>query len=168
MSIKRRQALRNSTFALSGAVLAPQLVKAETAASKPRAQNNGLYPLKVGAFEVTVLNDGFFKTNPARLATNLSEAELNEFVKANHLGSGTGHAGDCDARVVVGAEHLLDAPARDLRTARCASIPGKDDAVRVPEGHDGGAVGELELGSLVFRVLDRCQTGALGRARAPE
>ena len=88
MLITRRQALRNSTFALSGAVLAPQLAKAETAASKPRAQNNGLYPLRVGAFEVTVLNDGFFKSNPARLATNLSEAELKEFVKANHLGSG--------------------------------------------------------------------------------
>ena len=34
MLITRRQALRNSTFALGGAVLAPQLAKAETAASK--------------------------------------------------------------------------------------------------------------------------------------
>ncbi len=34
MLITRRQALRNSTFALGGAVLAPQLAKAETAAPK--------------------------------------------------------------------------------------------------------------------------------------
>ena len=59
MHITRRQALCNSTLALSGAVLAPKLAKTETAASKPRAQNTA-YRLKVGAFEVTVLNDGFF------------------------------------------------------------------------------------------------------------
>ena len=49
MLITRRQALRNSTFALAGAVLAPQLAQAETAASKPLGQNAGFYRLKVGA-----------------------------------------------------------------------------------------------------------------------
>ncbi|MEH2504036.1 glyoxylase-like metal-dependent hydrolase (beta-lactamase superfamily II) [Bradyrhizobium sp. AZCC 1578] len=89
MLITRRQALRNSTFALSGAVLAPKIAKAETAASKPQAQNPGMYRLEVGAFEVTVLNDGFFTLPSAMLATNLAEAELKEFVKANHLGTDT-------------------------------------------------------------------------------
>ena len=88
MLITRRQALCNSTLALSGAMLAPKLAKAETAASKPRAQNP-VYRLKVGAFEVTVLNDGFFTLPSAMLATNLAEAELKEFVKANHLATDT-------------------------------------------------------------------------------
>jgi glyoxylase-like metal-dependent hydrolase (beta-lactamase superfamily II) len=89
MLITRRQALRNSTFALGGATLAPQLAKAETAASKPSGQNAGFYRLTVGAFEVTVLNDGFFTLPSTLLATNLAEAELKEFVKANYLGADT-------------------------------------------------------------------------------
>ena len=89
MLITRRQALRNSTFALGGAVLAPQLAQAETAASKPSGQNAGIYRLKLGAFEVTVLSDGFFTLPSTLLATNLAEAELKEFVKANHLGADT-------------------------------------------------------------------------------
>jgi glyoxylase-like metal-dependent hydrolase (beta-lactamase superfamily II) len=89
MLITRRQALRNSTFALGGAVLAPQLAKAETAASKPSGQNAGIYRLKLGAFEVTVLSDGSFTLPSPLLATNLAEAELKEFVKANHIGADT-------------------------------------------------------------------------------
>jgi hypothetical protein len=38
MLITRRQALRNSTFALGGAVLAPQLAKAETAVIRPGSE----------------------------------------------------------------------------------------------------------------------------------
>jgi glyoxylase-like metal-dependent hydrolase (beta-lactamase superfamily II) len=89
MLITRRQALRNSTFALGGAVLAPQLAQAETAASKPSGQNAGIYRLKLGAFEVTVLSDGSFTLPSPLLATNLAEAELKEFVKANHIGGDT-------------------------------------------------------------------------------
>jgi glyoxylase-like metal-dependent hydrolase (beta-lactamase superfamily II) len=89
MLITRRQALCNSTFALGGAVLAPQLAKAETAGSKPSGQNAGIYRLKLGAFEVTVLSDGSFTLPSPLLATNLAEAELKEFVKANHIGTDT-------------------------------------------------------------------------------
>ena len=89
MLITRRQALRNSTFALGGAVVASQLAKAETAASKPSGQNAGIYRLKLGAFEVTVLSDGSFTLPSPLLATNLAEAELKEFVKANHIGADT-------------------------------------------------------------------------------
>ena len=89
MLITRRQALRDSAFALGGAVAASQFAKAETAASKPSGQNAGFYRLSVGAFEVTVLNDGFFTLPITLLATNLAEAELKEFAKANYLGADT-------------------------------------------------------------------------------
>jgi glyoxylase-like metal-dependent hydrolase (beta-lactamase superfamily II) len=89
MFITRRQALRNSAFALGGAVLAPQLATADTIAAKPPGQNAGIYRLKLGAFEVTVLSDGSFTLPSPLLATNLAEAELKEFVKANHIGADT-------------------------------------------------------------------------------
>src|SRR5437762_14232234 len=87
MLITRRQALRDSTFALGGTVMASQLARAET--SKPSGQNAGIYRLKLGAFEVTVLSDGSFTLPSPLLATNLAEAELKEFVKANHIGGDT-------------------------------------------------------------------------------
>jgi glyoxylase-like metal-dependent hydrolase (beta-lactamase superfamily II) len=89
MLITRRRALRDSTFALGGTVVTSQLAKTETAASKPSGQNAGFYRLKVGAFEVTVLSDGSFLLPSPLLATNLAEAELKEFVKANHIGDDT-------------------------------------------------------------------------------
>jgi hypothetical protein len=82
--ITRRQALRDSTFALGGTVVTSQLAKAETS-----GQNAGFYRLKVGAFEVTVLSDGSFSAPSPLLATNLAEADLKEFVKANHIGADT-------------------------------------------------------------------------------
>ena len=84
MVITRRQALRSSAFALGGAVVDPQFAKAETTASKPPGQNAGIYRLRLGAFEITVLSDGSFTLPSPLLATNLAEAELKEFVKANH------------------------------------------------------------------------------------
>ena len=89
MVITRRQALRSSAFALGGAVVDLQFAKAETAASKPSGQNAGIYRLRLGAFEVTVLSDGSFTLPSPLLATNLAEAELKEFVKANHIGADT-------------------------------------------------------------------------------
>ena len=111
MHITRRQALCNSTLALSGAVLAPKLAKAETAASKPRAQNPA-YRLKVGAFEVTVLNDGFFTLPSAMLATNLAEAELKEYVMANHLATDTVGAQMNVVLVNAGDRRVLIDPGR--------------------------------------------------------
>jgi glyoxylase-like metal-dependent hydrolase (beta-lactamase superfamily II) len=87
MLITRRQALRDSTFALGGTVMASQLARAET--SKPSDQNAGIYRLKLGAFEITVLSDGSFTLPSPLLATNLAEPELKEFVRANHLGADT-------------------------------------------------------------------------------
>jgi glyoxylase-like metal-dependent hydrolase (beta-lactamase superfamily II) len=89
MVITRRQALRSSAFALGGAVVDLQFAKAETAASKPSGQNVGIYRLRLGSFEVTVLSDGSFTLPSPLLATNLAEAELKEFVKANHIGADT-------------------------------------------------------------------------------
>jgi glyoxylase-like metal-dependent hydrolase (beta-lactamase superfamily II) len=89
MVITRRQALRSSAFALGGAVVDPQFAKAETTASKPPGQNAGIYRLRLGAFEITVLSDGSFTLPSPLLATNLAEAELKEFVKANHIGADT-------------------------------------------------------------------------------
>ena len=63
--------------------------KGDTAAAKPLGQNAGIYRLRVGAFEVTVLDDGFFTLPSPMLATNLADAVLKEFVKANHLGADT-------------------------------------------------------------------------------
>jgi hypothetical protein len=65
MLITRRGTICNSAFALGRAVLAPQFAKADTAAAKPLGQNAGIYRLRVGAFEVTVLNDGFFTRSGA-------------------------------------------------------------------------------------------------------
>jgi hypothetical protein len=81
MVITRRQALRSSAFALGGAVVDPQFAKAETTASKPPGQNAGIYRLRLGAFEITVLSDGSFTLPSPLLATNLAEAELKEFVR---------------------------------------------------------------------------------------
>jgi glyoxylase-like metal-dependent hydrolase (beta-lactamase superfamily II) len=89
MVITRRQALRSSAVAIGGAVVDPQFVKAETTASKPPGQNAGIYRLRLGAFEITVLSDGSFTLPSPLLATNLAEAELKEFVKANHIGADT-------------------------------------------------------------------------------
>jgi glyoxylase-like metal-dependent hydrolase (beta-lactamase superfamily II) len=89
MVITRRQALQSSAFALGSTVVNPQFAKAETAASKPSVQNAGIYRLRLGAFEVTVLSDGSFTLPTPLLATNLAEAELKEFVKANHIGADT-------------------------------------------------------------------------------
>jgi glyoxylase-like metal-dependent hydrolase (beta-lactamase superfamily II) len=89
MLITRRETICNSVFALGGVVLAPQSAKADTAAAKPLGQNAGIYRLRVGAFEVTVFNDGFFTLPSPMLATNLADAVLKEFVKANHLGADT-------------------------------------------------------------------------------
>jgi glyoxylase-like metal-dependent hydrolase (beta-lactamase superfamily II) len=89
MVITRRHALRSSAFALGGAVVDLQFATAETAASKPSGQNAGIYRFRLGAFEVTVLSDGFFTLPSPLLATNLAEAELKEFVKANHIGADT-------------------------------------------------------------------------------
>jgi glyoxylase-like metal-dependent hydrolase (beta-lactamase superfamily II) len=89
MVITRRQALRNSAFALGGAVVDPQFAKAETAASKPLGQNAGIYRLKLGTFEITVLSDGSFTLPSPLLATNLTEAERKEFMKANYIGADT-------------------------------------------------------------------------------
>ena len=90
MVITRRQALRNSAFALGGAVVSPQIASAQTAAaSKQSGQNAGIYRLRLGAFEVTVLSDGLFTLPSTLLATNLTEAGLKEFVKANYIGADT-------------------------------------------------------------------------------
>jgi glyoxylase-like metal-dependent hydrolase (beta-lactamase superfamily II) len=57
--------------------------------SKPPGQNVGIYRLRLGAFEVTVLSDGSFTLPTPLLATNLEEAKLKEFVTANHIGADT-------------------------------------------------------------------------------
>lgn len=89
MVITRRQALQNSAFALGGTVVNPQFARAQTAASKPSGQNAAIYRLRLGAFEVTALSDGSFALPSALLATNLTEAELKEFIKANYIGTDT-------------------------------------------------------------------------------
>lgn len=89
MRVTRRQVLRDGTVALGSAAMASRLANAESAASKSSGQNAGFYRLKIGAFTVTVLSDGFFTLPSTLLATNLAEAELKEFVKANHLGADT-------------------------------------------------------------------------------
>ena len=47
MLITRRQALRNSTFALGGVVLAPRLANAETAASKSAIEADPAQPVNL-------------------------------------------------------------------------------------------------------------------------
>jgi glyoxylase-like metal-dependent hydrolase (beta-lactamase superfamily II) len=107
MLITRRQALRNSAFAVGGAVVGPQFAKAEAATSKPSGQNAGIYRLKLGALEVTVLSDGSFTLPTPLLATNLAEAELKEFVKANHIGADTFRIQINVVLVNTGDRHVL-------------------------------------------------------------
>jgi hypothetical protein len=131
MLITRRQALRNSTFALGGAVLAPQLAQAETAASKPSGQNAGIYRLKLGAFEVTVLSDGSFTLPSPLLATNLAEAELKEFVKANHIGGDTFRTQINVVLVNTGERRvLIDAGAGGLAATHDGPSPGQSKGRR--------------------------------------
>src|SRR5262245_52762932 len=89
MVITRRQALLNSAFAFGGTVVNPQFARAQTAASKASGQNAAIYRLSLGDFDVTVLSDGSFTSPSALLATNLTEAELKEFIKANYIGTDT-------------------------------------------------------------------------------
>jgi glyoxylase-like metal-dependent hydrolase (beta-lactamase superfamily II) len=107
MLITRRQALRNSAFAVGGAVGGPQFAKAEAATSKPSGQNAGVYRLKLGALEVTVLSDGSFTLPTPLLATNLAEADLKEFVKANHIGADTFRIQINVVLVNTGDRHVL-------------------------------------------------------------
>ena len=63
--------------------------------------------------------------------------------EAHHLHRRPGGAGDRDPGVVVGREDLLDAAARDREARGRPPVTGEHHAPDVPDGHDGGAVGDL-------------------------
>ena len=74
MVITRRQALRNSAFALGGAVVGPQFAKAETAASKPSGEKRASTARSVPSGHRAQRR--LLHVPSPLLATNLSEAEL--------------------------------------------------------------------------------------------
>ena len=85
----------------------------------------------------------------------------------HHLDRRPGRAGDGDAGVVVGREHLLDAPAGDGVSRGGATVARHHHAARVADGDHGRAVGDLERRTA--RSLLEAGTGeVVGRDAAQE
>ena len=101
--------------------------------------------------------------------------------QAHHLGGLAGCAGDGDAGVVVGREHLLDALVGDREAFDRPAVAGHHHPVREPEGEHGGpvrdprrrlgrpagALGQAGLRGGVTHQVEKARVGAEAVRRAP-
>ena len=70
-----------------------------------------------------------------------------ELEQLDHLDGRARRAGDGDAGVLVGREHLLDRPVADEVARRGPAVAREHHTVEVADRHHGGAVGDAQLGT---------------------